>query len=145
MFRLVTLPALLVIGVTPALTQQPSSATSVTATYSNDQLGIHFTYPGTLIRRDPDAAMEAGHLQHFGAAGETDPEHVKAKKCMHIFILLSTEEGPEKKADTPPAVKKDAAASFSPDNATLFLAEFDQTCLTPQQKAQGENLLGGLA
>ena len=117
----------------------PSTSTAIpTATYSNAQLALTFTYPANLIARDPLEAEEAGHRAHFGQPGSTDPEHRKAMKCLHPLLLLSTSPGEE----TPTLVPHPTPGAPAPPSATLFLSEFDRACATPANRA---NLVGDLA
>jgi len=69
--------------------------------FYDKELDLHFNYPREMKVLDGKAEMETGHENLFGEAGEKDPEHRQAARCIrfHLALDLPKENAPQHMAN----------------------------------------------
>jgi hypothetical protein len=88
-------------------------------------------------------AIERGHRVSFGTDPQTDPEHQRVEKCIHVLLSATL---PEKDAQT----VKMTDTNHSPPieinvlaEASIFVAEMDRSCLP--SGASDDQILSSIA
>jgi hypothetical protein len=152
LFLAIALGSVLIAG----LVAQVSSATGTVGgesaaapeftTYRNDAIGLALLYPTALKPDDAKSlrdAIERGHRAYYKTDPETNPEHQKAEKCLHVLLSASIPETAAQKIkirDTnhSPPIETEVLAEGS-----ILLVELDRSCLPPGAKY--DEILGSIA
>lgn len=104
--------------------------------YINQELAITVLYPKEFVPRTPldlQTVMERGHRLAFGGDPKSDPEHLKAVRCMHTLFYATS--GTVADSGTPQSLE-----DASPD--TILLEDVDPSCLP--KKLNGDKALTAL-
>jgi hypothetical protein len=132
--RMIALLATLFLSST-TLAQQAIALTPLSApnkpkpgTFHSDVANFTLLYPVELVPvngKEFRDLMETGHHEHFGTDPQTDPEHLRAEKCMHTVLYAAL---PEVSAPTPELSVQPPPPLSSPPSAKVLVAEFDRSC-----------------
>ncbi len=79
----------------------PPTATAELGRFYDKDLVLHFNYPIEMRTLDASAAMERGHQNIYGVPGDTDPEHLEAKRCLRplLAVELTEHKAPQRPAN----------------------------------------------
>jgi hypothetical protein len=148
------------ISMTIASAQTCAATAKINGKYADDQpgefvdksLNLSFRFPIEMKRVDMEQAMENGHEAIYGAPGDTDPEHLEAKRC--ILPLLDAElpcdYAPKRMGDLggmwvddSPEYKK--SRKPEPITAQILMVEIKKSCLPKPLQKNENDALGNIA
>lgn len=117
-----------------------------TTAWEDESLKLRLNYPSDLVKADPSAAMQDGHLTLLGISGDADPKLAAATRCLRPILLLKL-PGP---SDSMPVSSQPTSDGTKitiqrPAAASILLAELDINCMTPEQQVNAKDLLAEMA
>jgi hypothetical protein len=129
--RFLKVLCLLAAFIEPALAQ-----TEQPGVFHEPATGLTMRYPVELVVRDPQKAIDEGHVAVYGSMQIQEKEHALAGRCVKPIFLAELPEGPS---------KTDSKSGAS--DASLFLFEFLPTkeCKAGFKYKDDEAVAGGIA
>jgi hypothetical protein len=129
----------------------PTAAGNDAGKFYDQALDLHFNYPIEMRVLDADADMESGHINIFGAPGDTDPEHIKSKQCTRTLLDAQLSEGyaPERLAKMDEWIDDTQEYKDSrrpePISGKILIVELRQECIPKKERKNRDGILGGMA
>jgi hypothetical protein len=114
-------------------------------------LDLHFNYPVEMRPIDGNAEMESGHLNIYGVSGETDPEHLQARRCVRFLLDadLPQDKAPNRNADLNGIwvdnSKRPQGGKPQPIFAKILMVELVRDCLPENLRKNDDAALGSIA
>jgi hypothetical protein len=121
-------------------------------TFYDQELNLHFKYPEEMRVLDGNAEMESGHQNVYGTSGNSDPEHLEAKRCTRF--LLDTELPQDKAPQRPASLngmwtdepnKSNESKKPTPMVARILVVEIARDCLPKNVQQNDDDASAGIA